>query len=101
MVRRVPKGEEGRGFYSHIFVVKKSSGKYRLILNLKPLNQSISYKRLGMESIFTFRALLPQNCYMVSLDLRDAYLHVYIAEAFQKFLSLAVNIDGETIHLQF
>lgn len=82
------------------FVVQKPSGKYRLILNLKPLKQSVSYKRFRMESIFTVRALLPRNCYMAYIDLKDAYLHVPITKVFQKFPHLAANV-GETIHLQF
>lgn len=54
-----------------------------------------------MELIFSVRALLPQNCYMASIDLRDAYLQIPIAEAFQKFLRLAVRVGEYTIHLQF
>lgn len=67
-----------------------------MTLNLKRLNQSISYKRFRMESIFAVRALLPQNWYMASLDLKDTYLHVPIAETFQRFLCLAVNIEETT-----
>lgn len=40
----VPLGEMGRGFF-HIFVVRKPSGKFRLILNLKPLKVSVTYRR--------------------------------------------------------
>lgn len=101
VVCRVPAEEVGGGFYSHVFVVRKPSGKYRLILNLKPLNQSVTYKRFRIESIFSVRALLPQNCYMALIDLRDAYLHIPIAEAFQKFLRLVVRVGEDTIHLQF
>ncbi|XP_077340446.1 uncharacterized protein LOC143984042 [Lithobates pipiens] len=101
VIRKVPRAEEGRGFYSHVFIVKKPSGKFRLILNLKPLNASVTYKRFRMESIFSVKALLPHNCFMVSLDLRDAYLHIPIAEASQKFLRLAIDLGGETIHFQF
>ena len=101
VILRVPRAEEGRGFYSHIFVVKKPSGKYRLILNLKPLNRSISYRKFRMESIYTVRALLPLNCFMVSLDLRDAYLHVPFAENSQSYLRLAVDLEGTIVHLQF
>ncbi|XP_040196517.1 uncharacterized protein LOC120929266 [Rana temporaria] len=54
-----------------------------------------------MESIFTVRALLPQNCFMVSLDLRDAYLHVPIAEGSQEFLRLAIDLGTSVVHLQF
>lgn len=41
------------------------------------------------------------DCYMVSIELRDAYLHIPIAEGSQKFLRLAVRSGEETFHLQF
>lgn len=39
VVSYVPQEEAGKGFYSHVFVVQKPSGKFRLILNLKPLKR--------------------------------------------------------------
>lgn len=38
---------------------------------------------------------------MASLDLKDAYLHVPIAQSSQKFLRLAVNLGKSVWHLQF
>lgn len=54
----------------------KPSGKFRLILHLKLFNLSVTYKRFGMDSIFSVKALLLPNGYMASIDLKDAYLHI-------------------------
>lgn len=57
----------GRGIYSHIFVVHKPSVKFRLTLNLKPLNRSVTYRRFRLSHVFSVKALLPPDCYMVEL----------------------------------
>lgn len=88
----IPRGEKGEGFYSHGFMVSKPSVKCCLILNLKPLNKTIRYKRFQMESIFMVRALLQQDCYMTKLYLRDAYLYVLIRSA--------LNIGSVVHHFQ-
>ena len=43
--------ESRGGFVSNIFRVPKSSGKVRLILNLKSLNTFLKYKHFKMEDI--------------------------------------------------
>lgn len=58
-------------------MVKKTSGKFRLILNLHPLNKS-KYKHFRMESIFTVTGVLFPNCFMATVDLKDTYLHTQI-----------------------
>lgn len=74
VVNSVPLEEVGKAFYSHVFMVQKPSGKFRLILNLKPLNLSVNYKRFRMDYIFSVKVLLPPNCYMASLDLKIVFL---------------------------
>lgn len=87
-----------QGFYSRIFLIKKPSGNFHLILNLKPLNKSVLYKKFCMDSIFTVRNMLTKECFMASIDLRGACLHIPIAP---QFLRLAVNMGREVLHLQF
>ena len=98
---QVPLEEQGQGVYSHVFIVRKPSGKFRMILNLRPLNKFVKYKRFRMESIFTVARCLFPGCYMATLDLRDAYLHIPIHPDFQKFLRVAVRIDSRILHYQF
>ncbi|XP_040188033.1 uncharacterized protein LOC120920173 [Rana temporaria] len=54
-----------------------------------------------METVFSIKNLLYPNCFMATLNLRDAYLHVPIHPAFQKFLRIAVKMGTEIRHFQF
>lgn len=68
-------------FISPIFVVpKKNPGEYRMILNLKKLNESIPYCHFKMDTFESVLKLVKPGCYMASIDLRHAYYSVFIAE---------------------
>ncbi|XP_077331855.1 uncharacterized protein LOC143974400 [Lithobates pipiens] len=54
-----------------------------------------------METIFTVRSVLPPDCFMASLDLRDAYLHIPIREDSQKYLRIAILWGSQIRYLQF
>lgn len=58
--------ESKGGFYSHIFLRKKQSGRFRLILNLKLFNRAVRYKKFKMETIFTNKR---------TTDSRDIHSH--------------------------
>ena len=73
-------------FLSNIFLRPKKDGSYRLILNLKNLNQCVTYKHFKMETLASALQLIKPNCYMVVLDLKDAYYSVPIFSAHRKFL---------------
>jgi hypothetical protein len=70
---------------SPIFVRPKKNGSYRMILNLKELNESIEYKQFKMETLQSALNLISENCYFASVDLRDAYYTVPLAEEYKKF----------------
>ena len=74
------------GFYSPVFVVKKKTGDFRLIFNLRILNGFIHMKRFKMDTIRHVREALRQGEWTTSLDLKDAYLHVPVHPAFRKYL---------------
>ena len=76
---RVSKDQEG--FTSNIFLVPKSEGKWRLILNLKSLNKFVRYEHFKMEDIRSVKDLLNKGDYMCKLDLKDAYLSIPIDES--------------------
>lgn len=78
VVIQVSREQEREGFYSHIYLVKKPSGKLCLILNLKILNKSIGYKRFWIDTIFSVKVCSLPICFMVSIELRDPYLHITI-----------------------
>ena len=62
------------------------SGKYRMILNLKGLNRHIEYHQFKMDTLWSAVRLMTPQCYMTSLDLKDAYYSVPIAGEHRKYL---------------
>ncbi|XP_068098726.1 uncharacterized protein [Hyperolius riggenbachi] len=97
VIRQVPRCQEGRGFYSPIFLVQKQGGDYRLILNLKLLNKSIKYRKFKMDNIRSVLSLLQKDAFMMSLDLQDAYLHLPIHLDSQAYLRFAVRHHEEEV----
>ena len=73
-------------FISQIFPRPKKSGGVRIILYLKPLNKLIQYSHFKMESLSNVLGLLERNCYMASIDLKDAYFSVNVNFNFMKYL---------------
>jgi len=78
-------------FISQIFSTPKRSGGVRIILNLKPLNQDVIYKHFKMENLFSVLKLMEKNCFMASIDLKDAYYSVNIHESYRKYLRFLWN----------
>ena len=77
--------EEGE-FISNIFLRPKKDGSFRMILNLKELNNFVTYHHFKMESIHTCTQLMRPGCYMASIDLKDAYYSIPIYKEHQKYL---------------
>ena len=75
-------------FLSTIFVRPKKDGSYRLILNLKPLNEFVSYHHFKMDTIQTDLNLMPPGCFMASVDLKDAYYSVPVAKEDRKYFKI-------------
>lgn len=73
-------------FLSNIFLVSKPDGGYRLILNLKKLNEFIDTEHFKLEDSKVVRKLLTLNCLMASIDSRDAYYLISVAESDRKYL---------------
>ena len=73
-------------FISPIFSVPKPNGKIRLILNLKRFNSYIANAHFKMDNLHTVLKLVRKDCWMASIDLKDAYYSVKIDPSSQKFL---------------
>ena len=71
---------------SPIFKVKKRDGGTRFILNLKELNEFVKYEHIEMDSIKNIINMFTRNCFMATIDLKDAYYIVAISRLFQKSL---------------
>lgn len=73
-------------FISTLFAVPKKDGGNRPVINLKEVNQFLSYRHFKMEGIHSLRDLLRPNDWLGKIDLKDAYFVVPIWENHQKFL---------------
>ena len=87
----VPCDHEPGEFISPIFTVPKKDGNVRLILNLYHLNMFIKNSHFKMDTIHTILRLVTPNCWMVSLDLKDAYYSVKIHSDFHKYLKFTYH----------
>ena len=81
-----PTGHSHGQKISDIFLRNKKDGCYRMILNLKKLNQYASKINFKMDSLNTVIKLIEKDCYMASIDLKDAYYSVSITPADRKYL---------------
>ena len=82
------------GFYSHLFVVPKKNGKLRPIIDLSFLNRFICLERFKMETTRSIREAIRPGDWAVSIDLKDAYLHVPIHPSSRKYLRF--RFEGTT-----
>lgn len=88
-------------FLSPFFVIQKSSGDWRFILNLKRLNEYIMAPHFKLENWKTVVRLLSPGDFLASIDIQDAYLHLPIRPEDRKFLRLfsrpAFSVQGSTV----
>lgn len=85
-------------YLSKIFLTPKPDGSYRFILNLKNLNKFIAPQHFKMEDIRTVTKLMTKNCFMATVDLKDAYFLVPINNKSKKFLRF--KFQGITYEFQ-
>ncbi|XP_045137221.1 uncharacterized protein LOC123519779 [Portunus trituberculatus] len=76
-------------FISRIFLVPKSTGGNRLILDLSSLNSHIIAPYFHMHNHRSLAATLQPPAWMASIDLQDAYLHVPIRQCLHKYLAFS------------
>ena len=74
------------GYYSRLFVVMKASGSWRLVIDLSLLNLGVLKTPFKMETIQSTLLSVRRGDWMVSIDLKDAYLQVPIHLDSRKYL---------------
>ena len=65
-------------FYSRVFVVMKASGSCRPVIDLSTLNLRVCKTPLKMETLQPVLLSVRSRDWMISIDLKDAYLQVPI-----------------------
>ena len=79
-------GHEKGEFISPIFLRPKSDGKFRMILNLKKLNEVSDKQHFKMDTLKSVLTLVYPGAFMCKVDIKDAYYSVPIATNDQKLL---------------
>ena len=74
------------GFYSHLFVVWKTSGSWRPVIDLSHLIRFVDVSPFQMETIQSVLLSVRQGDWMASIDLMEAYLQVPVPPASRHFL---------------
>ena len=82
------------GFYSRLFMVMKASGAWRPVIDLSTLNLGIQQTSFQMETLQSVLLSVRPGDWMVSLDLREAYLQVPMHPDSRKFLRFMVGGEG-------
>ena len=77
--------EEGE-FISPSFLVKKSDDSFRMISNLKRLDENMPYIHFKIETKKYILSSVAYNCYMTKVDIMEVYYTVLFLPELQKCL---------------
>ena len=73
-------------FLSPYFLVPKSDGGQRFVLNLKQFNTHITAPHFKLEDLRTAQKLVSKDYYMCKLDLQDAFFLINVNAHSRKYL---------------
>ena len=73
------------GWVSNIFLVPKPNGRFRMILNLKKLNEYVVYTKFQLNQIQKVLDMVLPHDYLCSLDLVSAFSHLYVDKRYHRF----------------
>ena len=74
-------------YVSSIFLRPKKDGSYRLILNLRELNEYVVKRHFKMETLKSVLAFVTPDCFFGSLDIKDAYFSIPVSLDSQGWLA--------------
>ena len=81
--------QEAPHICSPLSVVENSSGKRRLVVNLRHLNRFLWKQKFKYEDLRVAMLLLEKNDFLFSFDLKSGYHHVDIASEHWKYLGFS------------
>ena len=79
------------GFYSRLFLVEKSSGGWRPVLDLSPLNEFVHQTPFRMETPNSVLLAVRKNDFLASIDLKDAYFQIPVHPLLQEAPSFCLE----------
>ena len=79
------------GFYSSLFVVWKTPGSWRPVIDLSRLNKFVLQTHFKMESSRLVLSSIWRSHWMVSIDMKDVYLQVPLHPDSRQFLRFVVD----------
>ena len=86
------------GFYSNVFLVRKASGGWRPVIDLKNLNAHIHAPHFRMFTTSSVLSYVRKGDYTFKIDQQDAYFHIPIHPGSRKYLrKQGVPVSGATI----
>ena len=74
------------GVYSRLFVVWKTSGSWRPVIDLSTLNLFVDVAHFRMETIQSVLLSVRQGDWMASIDLKEVYLQIPVHPDSRRFL---------------
>ena len=77
---------------SPMFIVLKSRGGWRPIIDLRYLNSHLEPPHFKMEGLYMLPEVLRKEWHMAKIDLKDAYLTIPIAQEHQCLLSSQIGV---------
>lgn len=78
-------------FLYRIFLISKSDGSQSLILNVKKLKEFVRTEHFELKDWKIAKRLISPNRFMATIDLKDAYHLVLVAQPHGKFLRFQFN----------
>ena len=79
------------GFYSRLFLVWKTSGSWRPVIDLSTLNLYVDVSHFKMETIQSVLLSVRQGDWMASIDLKEAYLKIPVHPECRRFLRFVAH----------
>ena len=78
-----------------------SSGKKRLVLDLRHVNKYVIKQKVKFEGVKEALSYAHKDLCMIKFDLKSGYHHIDIHDSFQKYLDFSWDFDGVTRYFTF